>query len=119
MQDDKDQDESSKPKTIIIKPARIPSQEAVGTPTVWKTYCFAPEWFNDALNEARTGLDHKSRRREIIFSVCAAESYLFEWVRDEVLNRNFSELKSYFLPGKRRGITEKWKEIPKQLYRDK
>src|SRR4051812_27749577 len=42
---------------------------------------FAPSWFADALHEARTGGDGDihARRREILFAVCCAESYLYEW----------------------------------------
>jgi len=88
------------------------------SPTIWLSYSFAPEWFRDALHEARLGHDHHSRRREILFAVCAAESYLLEWVRDDVLKRDFNQLEHYFPPGKQRPLADKWKEIPKQLYKD-
>jgi hypothetical protein len=99
----------------VIRPASIASDWAVGTPTIWLSYSFAPEWFNDALTEARTGKDHHARRREIIFAVCCAESYLVEWIRDEVLKRDFNRLNQFFPPGERRGVAEKWKEVPKAL----
>ena len=38
--------------------------------TIWITASFAPEWFDDALREARAGAGHGQRRREILFSVC-------------------------------------------------
>jgi len=86
------------------------------TPTVWLTYSFAPEWFHDALREAQTGHDHDSRRREILFAVCFAESYLFECVRDEVLKRDYDGLLEYFpVPHKGRGVRRRWKEVLKQL----
>jgi hypothetical protein len=100
----------------IIRPAPIQSRASVGTPTVWLSYHFAPEWFADALNEMRSGRDHHARRREIVFAVCCAESYLVEWVRDEVLNRDFNRLNQFFPSGEKRGAAEKWKEIPKALY---
>jgi hypothetical protein len=82
----------------------------------WNSYSFAPEWFKDALSEARTSQDHHSHRREILFAVCFVESYLFEWVRDEVLSREFNELGKYFFhPGKPPGIRERWKTVIKQL----
>jgi hypothetical protein len=112
-------DQTEKGETQIIAPTGIASAEAVGAPTVWLSYRFAPEWFNDALQEARSGANHHSRRREIIFAVCAAESYILEWVRDEVLNRNFQKLNSYFPPGRWMTVTEKWREIPKQLFADR
>ena len=101
--------------TQVIRPAAI-TLDIVLTATFWSSYSFAPEWFNDALNEARTGKDHHARRREIIFAVCCAESYLVEWIRDEVLNRDFNRLNQFFPPGERHGVAEKWKEVPKALY---
>jgi hypothetical protein len=99
----------------VIHPPSIASAWVVGTPTIWLSYSFAPEWFNDALTEARTGKDHHARRREIIFAVCCAESYLVEWIRDEVLKGDFNRLNQFFPPGKWRGVVEKWKEVPKEL----
>ena len=87
-------------------------------PTVWRTFSFAPEWFADAMLEAGR-IGHESRRREILFAVCAAESYIFEWVRDTVLDRDFLALARYFPTGARRGVTEKFREIPKELHRDR
>ena len=112
-------DQTEKGKTQIILPTGIASTLIVTAPTVWLSYRFAPEWFNDALHEAHSGSDHHSRRREIIFAVCAAESYILEWVRDEVLNRDFQKLNIYFPPGRWMTVTDKWKEIPKQLLKDR
>lgn len=81
------------------------------------TCSFASKWFKDALREARMS-DYDSRRREIIFAVCFAESYLVEWVRDEVLVRGFQKFNHYFPSDRKRGVCKKWKEIPKQLYCD-
>jgi len=106
------------PKLQITRPNSIPSAEAFGANKVWLTYSFAPEWFKDALNEARTGSDHHSRRREILFAVCCVESYLFEWTRDEVLNRKFDELKKYFPYRDRQGIPDRWKKVIKDLKKD-
>ena len=87
-------------------------------PTVWKTATFAPHWFADALREASAD-GPAPRRREILFAVCCAESYLLEWVRDQVLKSDFGKLKKYFPPrGRHRGVKEKWKEIPSQLKKD-
>ena len=86
--------------------------------TVWTTASFAPEWFEDALREARAGAGHSQRRREILFSVCCAESYLLEWIRDEALHHDFQRVKNYFPLGDRRGVVQKWKDIPKKLHAD-
>jgi hypothetical protein len=105
-------------KSQVVSLVGVSASTAVGTLTPWLSYCFAPEWFDDAVREAQIGLEHHSRRREIVFALCAAESYLLEWVRDEVLNRDFQKLNRYFPPGKWRSVSEKWKEIPKQLFDD-
>jgi len=86
-------------------------------PTLWSTYSFSPEWFRDASDEASKP-GHEARRREILFVVCAAESYIFEWVRDTVLNHDFNVLTKYFPPDGRRGVLEKFRDIPKQLAND-
>ena len=99
----------------VIHPVAIPSQEAFGTPTLWLTASFAQLWFKDALLEASREQDSHARRREILFAVATAESYLLEWVRDDVLQRDFTALNRVFPVGERRPILEKWKEIPKQL----
>jgi len=106
------------PRPQVKRPIGIPSQEAVGTPTVWLTYSFAPEWFSDALQEARSRSGSGPRRREIVFAVCAAEAYLLEWVRDGVLRRDFAALNAYFSPDRRRGIVDRSKEVTKQLHLD-
>lgn len=98
----------------VIRPVGIPSEEAFGIPTLWFTASFAPMWFADARLEASQGQAH-ARRREILFAVATAESYLLEWVRDDVLQRNFAALDQFFPAGERRGIIEKWREIPKTL----
>ncbi|MGH7136739.1 MAG: hypothetical protein ACREHD_13435 [Pirellulales bacterium] len=88
---------------------------AIGSLTVWIAYSFARDWFADALHEAQTGNDDHSRRREIIFAVCFAEAYLVEWVRDDVLNRDFARLSDFFPRGETLGPTEKWKRVVKSL----
>ena len=40
------------------------------------------------------------RRHEIVFAVCAVESYLFEWVRDTVLAKTMICSASIFLKGR-------------------
>ena len=60
----------------------------------------------------------QSRRREILFAVCAAESYIFEWVRDTVLHHDFSILNQYFPADAKRGVTNKLRDIPQKRYRD-
>jgi hypothetical protein len=104
-----------RPENITIELGSIPMTASVGTGTIWLSYSFAKEWFEDALQEARTVTDHNARRREIVFAVCFAESYLFEWVRDDVLNRDFQKLNHYFPPGNPQPVTHKWKDVPRKL----
>ena len=81
----------------------------------WITSNLAEYWFADAVRESRDEKsDWHARRREIIFAVCCAESYIVEWTRDLV--KNPVELAKYFPPNARRGARQKWQEIPKQLY---
>src|SRR5713101_4785635 len=105
--------QETKPPVQIVTPEAATSKWEAQSPTLWFFYSFAPDWFEDALTEASRGQDHHARRREIIFAVCAVESYLVEWVRDEVLKRQFASLTSYFPSGDRRGITQRWKEVLK------
>jgi hypothetical protein len=91
-------------------------------PTVWQSGQFARRWFEDAARDAAVG-GGDARRREIIFAVCFAESYLLEWTRDEVLQRDFNALQRYFAVDKRqarraRGVADKWKDVPKRLKSD-
>jgi hypothetical protein len=100
---------------VIIIPLAAEAVIASDAPTVWLSANFASFWYADAKWEAIGSGDIHRRRREITFSVAAAESYLFEWVRDEALKRDFARLDTYFPPDKRRSVTEKWKEITKAL----
>lgn len=99
------------------------SAQLIGTGTVyahaivWGASSFARDWFADALEEALAPGRH-ARRREIIFAVCCAESYLFEWARDEALRRDFREIGRYFPVDDKNGITERWKGVLKHLFRD-
>lgn len=82
---------------------------------IWLIPHVAPRWLRDAEAEAEVPDNIDAKRREILFSVCFAESYLLEWVRDDVLPNGREEVLRYFNPSKRRGVREKWKEIPKKL----
>ncbi len=100
---------------VIVPLTGVVAIGSVGTPTAWLSATFASFWFLDAKSEAIGTADTQRRRREITFAVAAAESYLLEWVRDEVLKSNFVLLNDYFPPGERRPVTEKWKETTKAL----
>ncbi len=81
----------------------------------WRSYSFAPDWFADASREAKDK-GRGPRRREILFAVCAAESYVLEWVRDTVLRQqDLEKLEEFFPAYDTRGVRDKLKEIPKKL----
>jgi hypothetical protein len=83
--------------------------------TVWQTYHFAPEWLSDAKEQARLVDNHNARRREVVFAVCFAESYLFEFVRDSILGTDFQRVSEFFPPSHHVGIRERWKEVVGKL----
>ena len=92
--------------------------------TEWQSASFAPDWFRDAQNEAKRVGDPSARRREILFATCYAESYLYEWVRDKVLdssdfNKLTRDLTVYFPNDDKRGVRDQWKELLKNLKCDK
>lgn len=109
--------DAERPGSQAIGPTGIPSAEAFGEPTLWLTHSFAPEWLTDAMREAQfSGL--ASRRREIVFAVCAIEAYLIEWVRDDVLHGDLRTLSHYFPQKRRLGVRDRWKAVCKQLAAD-
>jgi hypothetical protein len=96
----------------------VEAKALAGTVREWQTHSYAPEWFADARAQAGEDKGPSSRRREIVFAVCAAEAYLLEWVRDDVLDRDFETLASYFPPGDHLGIRYRWKNVTKKLSDD-
>jgi hypothetical protein len=84
----------------------------------WSHQTFAPEWFKDALYEVQNTRGYNSTRREIVFAVVFAESYLFEWVRDDILKGNPNELLTYLSLFYNQSPIKKWNTIPKKLYND-
>jgi hypothetical protein len=103
---------------VIVPVTGVVAMTGVGSVTVWLSANFAGAWYADAKSEAIGVGDTQRRRREITFSVAAVESYLLEWVRDEVLKRDFVLLDKYFPPGERRPVTEKWKGVTKAVFSD-
>src|SRR2546430_2547260 len=76
-------------------------------------HSFAPDWYTDCRNEIECGIRSTNRehvssiRREIVFAVSLAESYLFEWIRDHVCRGNFDQLLTYFPIGAKRRAYDK------------
>lgn len=107
----------------------------------WVRRQFAEDWLEDCRHEAASdGVGAK--RREIVFAVCFAESYLVEWALTEVLDNDVDRLLTHFRPaGPRRsgirkwlttwcrraerggirrvGIRRRWKAVTRSLYKDK
>lgn len=104
-------------KTTLVVDNLNQSQFFDFPPTLWFKYSFAQDWFEDALNEARFGKGRHSLRREIIFAVAFAESYLVEWVRDEILKGDFEKLRQIF-SNKKISAEDKWKKVPNDLVRE-
>jgi hypothetical protein len=89
-----------------------------GNVSIMMTSSYSRDWFDYAIHEAKAGSKPHSLRKEILFAVCFAETYLFEWIRDDVLKGDYEKLIKYFPSGEKRGVKDKWKDIPKQLYKD-
>ncbi len=73
------------PKNLVIRVAAATAVISAPAPTIIIGMShYAPDWFADATREAvaSTQGDGHSRRREIVFAVHCAESYLVEWAGD-------------------------------------
>ena len=89
--------------------------------TFWLSDNFSKDWYEDSYHEATAGKDHHSTQREIIFSTCFLESYIFEWARGLI---QIEEIEDFFPskprykddPKYRRKLKDKWKNIPRELY---
>ena len=104
---------SEKPRHIVIRP-KPATVRVIGYPaTLWLSDNYAEDWYGDAVAEARPGGDHHARRREVIFAVCFAESFIFEWARRKL---QIKEIDEYFPPKKRRKLLDKWKKVLKKLH---
>jgi hypothetical protein len=81
---------------------------------------FSERWYRNAKLEAAGTDGHDSTRKEIISAASFLETYIFEWARTLAFNR----LDEYFPPTPRfqidprfkRSLTNKWKQIPAELY---
>jgi hypothetical protein len=110
--------EENNPGPATIEPQPAHQSQTSDEPVLWVKYSFSRDWFLDAVSESTSPSHWKLRRREIIFAVCFAESYLLEWVRDEILKQNFEKLFDYFPVDERIGIIDRWKNVIKRLAED-
>ena len=112
-----DENNENTPGDLEITPPTGTMNITRYAPTVWLIAHFAEVWFDDAKKES-TIPGRDARRREIIFSIAFAECYLFEFIRDKILGPDYSKIDTYFPPGDKKGVKEKWKNIPKELLSD-
>lgn len=87
-------------------------------PTIWQHANFSDRWYLDLVGEAGGAAGQDSKRKEIVFAASFLESYIFEWARSVC---RLDGLNQYFPPNPRRfrTLTEKWAQVPAELFRDK
>lgn len=83
---------------------------------------YAERWWEDAAGEAAAAADagderavRDAVRRQIVFVVCALESWLFEWVRDDVLS-DVAAASALFVEGGRERLTDRIKRVLCELH---
>jgi hypothetical protein len=84
---------------------------------------FSERWYRNAKLEVAGTNGRESTRKEIICAASFLETYIFEWARTIA----FENLDEYFPPMPRfqidprfkRTLSNKWKQIPAELYADK
>lgn len=86
-----------------------------------QTVCYprlSEAWLDDVRDEETREPSRDARRRQIVAAATFADSYLYEWVRDEVLRdeaRRWEMVFELFPEDDRRGVLKRWKEVPKDL----
>ena len=86
---------------------------------VWFIETWAPDWCENAKGQAMIPDDHGARRLEIVFAQAMVESYLIEWVRDQVPGVGINRLGEYFPANDRRKpISQRWKRTIKRLHKE-
>lgn len=119
------EEDCPRPRRVVEAEAHLVAHACMsGSLTLLRHY--AQQRFADACVQAvSTESDARQpRRREILFAVCFADSYLYEWVRDHLdawmkqqgrPGDQWDEFFDLFPPADRRGVTERWREIPRSL----
>jgi hypothetical protein len=106
----------SERKDVVVQAPTIEVVVEFPPATIWTTNRYAQDWFADAMREGdATG--YNARRREIIFAVCFADSYLAEWLVGDI-GLDLTTSRAYLPAHDKRGVTDRWKEIPKELVRN-
>lgn len=83
---------------------------------------YAEDWWTDACREvpasdADEGEIRHSMRRQIVFAVCALESWFFEWVRDDLLGQ-VRRAAVIFTPPPKQNAGVRIRRIAKRLHRE-
>jgi len=111
------------PEEKTIYPDNVPGGWTVEEQeATWYAQSYAAEWYDDALRESKSEAEteedeRQSKRREVVFSVCFVESFLYEQV-SHILHFDIVKLAKYFPRGVRIPIKERWKNIWNELHRD-
>jgi hypothetical protein len=102
---------------VVVQTAKTQARSAgvMAWITAWARESFASDWYHDAAEQGTQGPGRAERRREIVFAVCLAETYLYEWVRDHMAPDDEALLLSLFPNTNRTGIRDRWKEVTKAL----
>lgn len=76
----------------------------------------AKEWFADMVREAERQTEDivGAIRREIVFAVCFAESYIFEWAREVAGSHEVIKYFKFREPFE--DVKQKWKTVPAELH---
>jgi hypothetical protein len=109
---------------ITLQAAAVEAALSCGVCTVVSVHYYAQHWFEDTFNEAQKSKgDPNARRREILFAVCFAECYLYEWTF-KVLQDHYRAyspqvaILKYYKQGVKHGVKRRWKEVPENLLAD-
>jgi hypothetical protein len=111
---------NGQPPIVAINVGEPVAVDFSGSLELWKYGTHARSWFADAQKQAALKDDQDARRREIVFAVCAVESYLLEWARDSVLKGDFRRLNHYFPADSKawKGVVGRWRTVVDHLYED-
>lgn len=105
-----------------LKAESAESHSEVSSPTLSVGANYAEHWYADALAEVKDSADSNNKRREIVFSTCFLESYIYEWVRNygtHFVTKYFSETaKTHDGDFYAKGLKNKWKYIPSEIAKE-
>jgi hypothetical protein len=107
-------------KDVTVMPPPAAASAAFPAPSFAVIFDLSQAWFCDARWEAENPQavgNYHYRRREVIFAVCFAEAYLFEWTL-AALGLDGDKLTRYFPISEKGGIADRWAKVPAALHQD-